>query len=102
MGDLAAFRKETRAWLEENCPEGAKGEGVIHSGSTKVKFPADVQLWMERMAERGWTVPAWPTEYGGGGLSVEETRILFEEMNGIKNFKVNGVHVFVWKQTGLF
>ena len=23
----------------------------------------------ERMAERGWTVPTWPREYGGGGLT---------------------------------
>ncbi|MGV0034320.1 MAG: acyl-CoA dehydrogenase family protein [Candidatus Azotimanducaceae bacterium WSBS_2022_MAG_OTU7] len=83
MGDLSAFREETRNWLIENCPEGAKGPGVVHSGSTKVTFPPDVQLWMERMAEQGWTVPAWPKEYGGGGLSVEETRVLFEEMNDI-------------------
>jgi|TARA_B110000211_G_scaffold111579_1_gene129644 alkylation response protein AidB-like acyl-CoA dehydrogenase len=81
MSDLSAFREETRAWLTENCPEGAKGPGAVHSGSTKVTFKPDVQLWMERMAERGWTVPAWPKEYGGGGLSVEQTRVLFEEMN---------------------
>jgi alkylation response protein AidB-like acyl-CoA dehydrogenase len=24
--------------------------------------------WLEVMAERGWTVPDWPKEYGGGGL----------------------------------
>lgn len=81
MSDLSAFRQETRAWLIENCPEGAKGPGVVHSGSTKVTFKPDIQLWMERMAERGWTVPSWPKEYGGGGLSVEQTRVLFEEMN---------------------
>jgi len=83
MGDLSVFREETRAWLIENCPEGAKGSGVVHSGSTKVTFKPDIQLWMERMAERGWTVPAWPKEYGGGGLTVEQTRVLFEEMNEI-------------------
>ena len=83
MSDLSAFREETRAWLVENCPEAVKGEGVVHTGSTKVTFPPDVQLWMERMAERGWTVPTWPKEYGGGGLSVEETRVLFDEMNAI-------------------
>ena len=81
MSDLSVFREETRAWLIENCPEGAKGPGAVHSGSTKVSFEPDIQLWMERMAERGWTVPAWPKEYGGGGLTVEQTRVLFEEMN---------------------
>jgi acyl-CoA dehydrogenase len=32
------------------------------------------------MAERGWTVPHWPREYGGGGLTGEEVRVLREEM----------------------
>ena len=35
------------------------------------------------MAERGWTAPAWPREYGGAGLSVAETMILDEEMRRI-------------------
>ena len=60
MGDLSVFREETRAWLIETCPEGAKGPGVVHSGSTKVTFKPDIQRWVDLMAERGWTVPAWP------------------------------------------
>ena len=32
------------------------------------------------MAERGWTVPDWPKDYGGGGLSAAETAVLKEEM----------------------
>ncbi|MBO6701325.1 MAG: acyl-CoA dehydrogenase family protein [Pseudomonadales bacterium] len=80
MSELAEFREETRAWLAENCPDGARGPGEIHTGSTKVNFAADTQRWMEAMAERGWTVPNWPKEYGGGGLSTEETRVLYEEM----------------------
>jgi len=32
------------------------------------------------MAERGWTVPHWPKEYGGGGLSSGEVKVLREEM----------------------
>ena len=83
MSDLSVFREETRAWLIENCPEGVKGPGAVHSGSTKVSFEPAIQLWMERMAERGWTVPTWPKEYGGGGLTVEQTRVLFEEMNAL-------------------
>jgi len=35
------------------------------------------------MAERGWTVPDWPKEYGGGGLSPAEARVLKEEMQRI-------------------
>ena len=83
MSELAEFREETRAWLNENCPDGAKGPGEIHTGSTKIDFAADTQRWMEVMAERGWTVPNWPKEYGGGGLSTEETKVLYEEMLAI-------------------
>jgi alkylation response protein AidB-like acyl-CoA dehydrogenase len=32
------------------------------------------------MAQRGWTVPQWPREYGGGGLNKEEAKILQQEM----------------------
>jgi alkylation response protein AidB-like acyl-CoA dehydrogenase len=40
-------------------------------------------LWLERCAEKGFTAPTWPTEYGGGGLSDAEARILYEEMGAI-------------------
>ncbi|MEZ5557199.1 MAG: acyl-CoA dehydrogenase family protein [Pseudomonadales bacterium] len=84
MTDLAAFRAETRAWLAQNCPPGARGPGEIHTGSTKVEVQnPDVQLWLERMAERGWTVPTWPVAYGGGGLSNDEARVLYQEMAAI-------------------
>jgi alkylation response protein AidB-like acyl-CoA dehydrogenase len=35
------------------------------------------------MASRGWTVPEWPVEYGGAGLSREQAAILREEMRRI-------------------
>ena len=84
MSELTDFRADTRAWLERNCPAGARGPGEIHTGSTKVTIEhPDTQAWMERMAERGWTVPTWPKEYGGGGLEPAHTRVLYEEMAAI-------------------
>ncbi len=84
MSELATFRAETRAWLEENCPPGARGPGQVPTGSTKVKIEdADTRLWLERMAERGWTAPMWPKAYGGGGLSKDQYLILLEEMRRI-------------------
>ena len=35
------------------------------------------------MGEKGWTMPTVPKEYGGGGLSKEEVKILNEEMFAI-------------------
>jgi len=81
MSELTEFRAETRAWLEKNCPAGAKGPGQIHTGSTKIEIKdPDVRLWLDRMAEKGWTVPMWPEEYGGAGLSKAEYLVLLDEM----------------------
>jgi len=44
----------------------------------------DTKLWMHRMAEKGFTVPTWPREYGGAGLSSDEARVLREEMGKIQ------------------
>jgi len=89
MSDLEAFRQETRAWLEENCPkemcDGAGGEDNICWGGRGWTFQSDAQkLWLERMAGKGWTVPAWPKDYGGGGLSKEQVKILKSEMRDMK------------------
>ncbi|MGI9325183.1 MAG: acyl-CoA dehydrogenase family protein, partial [Pseudomonadales bacterium] len=44
---------------------------------------ADAYLWLERMAARGWTVPTWPREYGGAGLSKDQFVVLLEELQRI-------------------
>jgi acyl-CoA dehydrogenase len=76
-----AFREEVRAWLKENCPPGARGPGPISNGSSKIRIDdPDTQLWLERMIEKGWTVPNWPQEYAGGGLSKDEYVVLLQEM----------------------
>jgi alkylation response protein AidB-like acyl-CoA dehydrogenase len=35
------------------------------------------------MAAKGWTVPGWPREYGGSGLSPDEVKVLRQEMRAI-------------------
>ena len=84
MTELAGFRAETQAWLAANCPPGARGPGPIPNGSTKIKITdPDTQAWLERMIEKGWTVPNWPREYGGGGLNKSQYLVLIEEMQRI-------------------
>lgn len=82
-----SFREETRTWLEENCPESMRtpmpaDEFPDFGRRAHYKNP-DTKLWLDRMAERGWTMPLWPAEYGGGGLSKEQTRVLEEELQRI-------------------
>jgi acyl-CoA dehydrogenase len=86
MNDLETFGKETRAWLETNCPpemrRPVESEEDACWGGRHWVFQSDAQrIWLERMAEKGWTVPEWPREYGGGGLSRDEAKILRQEMH---------------------
>ena len=83
MSELAEFRSDVRGWLAENCPEGAKGPGQIANGSSKIELEPDVALWLERCAEKGFTAPTWPTEFGGGGLSTAQAKIFYEEMGNV-------------------
>jgi len=88
MSDLEQFRRETRAWLEENCPESMRTpereerDAYWGGRNPEMKHP-DQKLWADRMGARGWTAPEWPAQYGGGGLDRERAGILREEMQRI-------------------
>ena len=86
--DLDAFRTETRDWLEANCPPSMRGPmseaETPWGGRRAVWTNPDSKVWLDRMAERGWTAPTWPTQYGGGGLSSAQARVLASEMAKIK------------------
>lgn len=81
--NLELFRQETRSWLEQNCPAGARGPGPVPLGSSKVPMSDDARLWLTRMAEKGWTVPTWPKEYGGAELDRPRYEILISELKRI-------------------
>ncbi|HEY7775292.1 MAG TPA: acyl-CoA dehydrogenase family protein [Kineobactrum sp.] len=87
MDDLQPFREETRHWLEANCPHSQRQANTPEEqywGGRRGQFAsADARLWFESMRDRGWTAPEWPTEYGGGGLSPQQGRVLKEEMQRI-------------------
>jgi acyl-CoA dehydrogenase len=88
MTDIDTFRTEARAWLAENCPPAMRlpleDDEDRCWGGRNWKFKSeDQKLWLECMAERGWTAPTWPKEYGGGGLSRDEAKVLREEMRAI-------------------
>ncbi|MFN4113943.1 MAG: acyl-CoA dehydrogenase family protein [Sphingomonadaceae bacterium] len=88
MSDLETFRAETRIWLEANCPpemrQPARGEEDVFWGGRNATFQSDAQkAWFEACVAKGYTVPAWPKDYGGAGLNAAEAKILREEMNRI-------------------
>ena len=85
MSDLEAFRQDARAWLDDNCPPSMrtpmKAESDQIWGGRKASYAnPESKEWLDAMASRGWTAPLWPKEYGGGGLSRDEAKILGEEL----------------------
>jgi len=86
---LEDFRAETRTWLEANCPAEMRSPMASEKdacwGGRDFKFQSKAQqVWLQRMSEKGWTAPDWPTEYAGGGLNREQVKILKQEMARIK------------------
>jgi acyl-CoA dehydrogenase len=85
MTDPESFRSEVGQWLEANCPPSLLGRGTsaiegVWGGRKWVWSSPDQKLWLERMAERGFTAPTWPREYGGGGLDAAQAKVLAQEM----------------------
>ena len=86
--DLEAFRAETRQWLEANCPpemrEPVRDEEDVYWGGRNASFKNDAQkAWFEACRAKGYTVPEWPKEYGGAGLTPAQGKVLRQEMAAI-------------------
>src|SRR3984893_4300867 len=85
MSELDPFRREVRAWLAANCPPDMRrpitGEADICWGGRRWAFQSDAQQqWFLHMVEKGFTVPEWPKECGGAGLTPAEASVLRAEM----------------------
>jgi alkylation response protein AidB-like acyl-CoA dehydrogenase len=84
--NLEAFRAETRGWLEANYPAElrAKNPGVdeeaVWGGRRFANDASPFRKWQSAMGSKGWTAPTWPKEYGGGGLSPDQARVLNQEI----------------------
>lgn len=75
-----SFRLEVRDWLETSCPKSLlSSEGSPESGR-RTPLAGDRKKWLERSAERGFTVPMWPKQYGGAELSKDQYLVLLAEM----------------------
>ncbi|HEY4125441.1 MAG TPA: acyl-CoA dehydrogenase family protein [Rhizomicrobium sp.] len=98
--ELESFRAEARAWLAENLPPSLKDKDILMATMTGGALSSDGKLWQERMGAKGWGTPTYPKQYGGGGLTGAQARVLTQEMNraGAKN-PIGGMGVMMFGPT---
>jgi alkylation response protein AidB-like acyl-CoA dehydrogenase len=98
---LDAFRAAARAWLAANFPPSLKGkDNAMSAVEGPHENSPEEDAWQKAMGEKGWGVPTWPAEYGGGGLSRAEARVLQEEMARIGAWNpIGGMGVMMFGPT---
>ncbi len=79
--DEMAFRDEVRAFIAENYPKDISPDGLRDDLD-----PEDMVAWHKILGKKGWSVPAWPVEYGGTGWTPTQRYIWSEE-----NARVNAI-----------
>lgn len=72
---LETLRLDVRTWLEANAPKGWRETCTTHEG-----FLATQRDWFATLAAGGYAVPHWPAEWPGGGRSLAEQKIIYEEL----------------------
>ena len=74
-----AFRAEVREFIENNYPQNIGTRGVQDEMSRE-----DMLAWHKILGKKGWSVPAWPIEYGGTDWTPTQ-RYIWGEENARKN-----------------
>lgn len=72
---LETFRKDFRNWLEDNAPQGWR------EACTRQEAFVDTQRdWYKKLVAAGYATPHWPANWPGGGRSLAEQKIIYEEI----------------------
>lgn len=74
MTALDEFRHEVRDWLATNAPRDWR------AADTHAKFVAVQRDWFRTLVAGGYAVPHWPARWPGGGRSLAEQKVIYEEI----------------------
>ena len=96
-----AFRTEVRQFLATNFPDELRGTGNMLAGLDGPTDENPVQKkWREAVGGRGWGTPTWPKEYGGGGLTKGQARIIEHEFAKVGAYNpIGGMGVMMFGPT---
>ena len=73
--ELETLRQEVRSWLDANAPKGWR-----ESQSTHKAFAQSQRDWFQKLVKAGYAIPHWPAEWPGGGRSLAEQKVIYEEL----------------------
>jgi alkylation response protein AidB-like acyl-CoA dehydrogenase len=72
-----ALRREVREWLSENVDGDWRN---AMTGCEQDVFFAAQKEWFTRLVKAGYATPHWPEGWPGGGRSLAEQKIIYEEV----------------------
>ncbi|GAA2848840.1 acyl-CoA dehydrogenase [Pseudonocardia halophobica] len=94
-GDPEALRSAAREWIERNVP--AEWLAAALAGDMDrlhaVRSPEAYREWYPPLGRSGLTVPTWPVEYGGLGLSRSQSGVVAAELRRARLTTLNVVGI---------
>jgi alkylation response protein AidB-like acyl-CoA dehydrogenase len=85
--EAETFRDEIRQFLADNLPDDWAGIGSLGTDEA-IAF---TEHWRGILAAHGYLAPAWPKQYGGGGLTKLQQVVIVEEF-AKAGVPANGAH----------
>lgn len=71
------LRPEVRAWLKESIPTGWR---AAMTGTDQGSFVRAQRDWFTKLVQAGYATPHWPEGWPGGGRSLAEQKVIYEEI----------------------
>lgn len=87
--ELSAFRAKVRAWAEAHVPAGWKEQ---YAGASGEEYLAFQRTWLRELRDGGYAAPHWSEEWGGG-YSLPEQVVIFEELSRLDAPRLNSFFV---------
>lgn len=75
---LEALRTEVRNWMQTHAPKDWRD-----ASRTQEDFVATQRSWFAKLVEGGYAIPHWPAEWPGGGRSLAEQKVIYEELANV-------------------
>jgi alkylation response protein AidB-like acyl-CoA dehydrogenase len=74
MTDLDTLRDQVRTWLDAEAPRDWR------AAASHEAFVASQRHWFGKLVAAGYANPHWPAEWPGGGRSLAEQKVIYEEL----------------------